>query len=166
MCAFTCEAHADLLDEPLGRLADCGGDDALADIIDDLDDAEAAAAEGDERASVDSYELEDVQQFLAESAHDSLVTMLRLTPWERLRWCVGERLAPEDMAGRIFRFLDTNRSGTMSVGALDLLVKHLQGHLKFGKATFELVEVPPLSPMCRCRPAFAVTYAADAALQL
>ena len=41
---------------------------------------------------------------------------------------------------QVFRFADDNGSGTIHVGTMDMLVKMLQGHLQFSKASFDFLE--------------------------
>ena len=93
--------------------------------------------------ALDGYEADEIQAFYASHGQKSLKLMLRLSPWERLKWFCGELPSNSQMAARIFAFLDANASGTISVSTLDLTIKQLQGQLHFNKHTFDFVEVRP-----------------------
>jgi hypothetical protein len=87
-------------------------------------------------------EVEAFQTFLVQNSPEfALSMMLRLSLWERIRWALGRRLSQREVAHRIFSFVDLNGDGCLPIGILDVLVKHLQSHLNFGKATLEIVEV-------------------------
>lgn len=109
-----------------------------------LDDAEAEEGDDDEflaQQQQDEIELEEVAVFLKKSPADALTRLLQLSPFEHVRWMMGHRLTSRQMAIRIFSFLDNNGDKTISMKALDLLIKSLQGQLNFTKETFDFVEV-------------------------
>lgn len=81
------------------------------------------------------------QQLLYSTKDNACVqTLLGVSTFERLQWLFGIRPSRREMAVRIFRFIDDNGSGTIHIGCLDVLVKMLQEHLQFSKATFDFLE--------------------------
>ena len=68
---------------------------------------------------------------------------MELSLWERLLWYFGIKPPLQEMALRTFAFIDDNGNGTISITAMELLLKLIQDELPLGKTSFDYLEVGP-----------------------
>ena len=94
--------------------------------------------------------------FLTHAQHVQVA--LRLSRWEQWCWILGAKLPADEMARRIFAFVDENHSESVSISAMDGLVRLLQIELTLTKASFDLVEACSLLQLPLQRPAVSESH--------
>eukprot|EP00892_Ulva_mutabilis_P004253 jgi/Ulvmu1/219/UM001_0223.1 len=91
-------------------------------------------------ALMDLKEVADLNDMIAQHGGRSFQVMLDLSPLERFLWGLGVKLAQQEMAWRAFTYIDDNENGTISIAAMEILLKLAQDELPLAKTSFDCVE--------------------------
>jgi hypothetical protein len=112
-------------------------------IVHDLDEAvtEAQAEALNTQASNVSGAADGLERFLVHHHSNSILIMLRLTLWERLKWSIGKKLTNTEIAKRIYSYLDYDKKDFVHTDLLEVLGKCLQGEIMFNQKATETIEV-------------------------
>jgi hypothetical protein len=125
-------------------LQDPGED--LSDNAGSLDDAEALLDEDEISTGSETDVFTTLMNGVKEEL--ALAHMLKLSTTERMLWAFGKQLSRTEMATRIFIFLDHNKSGSITIGTLEALLRVLQDVLPFTKRSFAFIEVRRQATSC------------------
>eukprot|EP00892_Ulva_mutabilis_P004198 jgi/Ulvmu1/214/UM001_0218.1 len=106
----------------------------------DLDDAATMQAEAEQQALLDLEEVGHLDHLIYTHGDTALKVALQLSMWEQWCWRLGARPPRHEIAKRLFAFVDHNNSQSVSISAMDGLVRLLQSELPLSKATFDFVE--------------------------
>lgn len=105
-----------------------------------LDDAEGLAERQHVATAFDEIELHQIEAAL-ENSVTPFLSLLSLSKLEQWRYWLGWRPPPSAISAKVFRTLDLDRSGTLSTGILDVLMKYLPPEYACTKRTYDTVEV-------------------------
>ena len=102
-----------------------------------LDEAETTAAA---QAAAEAEGDQDVEEVFAQFNHN-VKAMMQLTSFEELLWRCGVFPDARTVAARLFPLLDLDRSKTVPLATLEMLLKHLELILPILKTTYDYMEV-------------------------
>lgn len=109
----------------------------------DLDDAEATTAALEQERREDQTEAEALQELFTGN-EAGVKGLMKLSLLESVRWRLGWRPSAVRCAERVMMFLDGNGNEQVSIRALDILVRHLEGEFHVSKDSLDVVEARPL----------------------
>ena len=134
-----------------GQLEGYEGGTAVEDSdLHDLDDAEATTAALEQERREDQTEAEALQELFTGN-EAGFKGLMKLSLLESMRWRLGWRPSAARCAERVMAFIDVNSNDQVSMRALDILVRHLEGEFHVSKETLDVFEVRP--PRCALSPA-------------
>lgn len=103
----------------------------------DLDDADAVKGQGEQDEPDPSV------PELVDTFGGSLLALLDLDTKAQWLWWLGYPLDSGEIAQRLFKLFDEDRSGTIPVCYLDYVIRIMSSHYPVSKSTYDHAEVCP-----------------------